>query len=61
MDIEMIENMKCCGNCSWRNIMDMGSCVMENCKLNRDETMPSAGYCYKWDFDNLTFKDRNKY
>jgi hypothetical protein len=54
----MEEDLKCCGNCSHRNTMDMGGYIAELCNFRKENTNGSENVCEMWDFDNLKSKDR---
>ncbi|GEM_PF-6084235 len=48
----MNENdLKCCGNCLYRNGVDMGDCFEENCEQRHHTS--SFEYCDEWAFDGL--------
>ena len=53
-----LEDLKCCGNCSYRQ-----SETGENCQdgKNRLENIITAkGYCKAWQWDKLKREDREK-
>jgi len=51
---QVIENLKCCGNC--RYLVDI--CFKENeCEL-KGQDIDSYMYCKDWEFDGLTREDR---
>ena len=52
-----IESLKCCGNCKERSSYNMGNYYGECCKI---KNMGSHGYCYKWEYDHSTNKDRRE-
>jgi len=52
-----VANLKCCGNCRYRESIDMGNDFSEKCEFGNH--MESSAYCESWDFDNLTIKERH--
>ena len=52
-----LEDLKCCGNCSFRKSLDMGDNFSETCTGNLS-IKQSYGYCSEWQYDELLQKDR---
>ena len=53
------ENLKCCGNCAYNRSMDMGAkLAREEWCIMKVESEGSDDYCFKWEYDKLTRKDR---
>ena len=53
------EDMKCCGNCKFREAELTDDTSEEYCTKGQS-IIGSWGYCKKWSFDTLTRKDREK-
>ena len=52
------EDLKCCGNCSWRGTMDMGTYFGESCNFDKEFTEEGSHVCYHWNYDGLESKWR---
>ena len=55
MEIQL-DDLKCCGNCTHRTSIDMGSEHEESCKKNYNT--PSYMKCDEWEYDKLKWSDR---
>jgi len=51
-----LNDLKCCGNCAYRNRTDNGNYYDEQCK--KDYNTGSNEICIKWEYDKLHFKIR---
>ena len=51
------KDLKCCGNCKYRNREDYGYAQIENCPY---ETLPSWGICSKWEYDGFNIYSRHQ-
>ena len=53
-----VDDLKCCGNCSFRHRSDNGNYYEEGCK--KDYNVGSNEICIKYKYDRLKFKERLK-
>jgi hypothetical protein len=50
------DDLKCCGNCSNRDAVDMGDYMSETCR-NKKITQ-SCEICREWEYDKMIFHRR---
>jgi len=53
----LAEDLKCCGNCLYRQSIDMGNDFSEKCEFGNH--MESSAYCGSWTWDNLLKGNRH--
>ncbi len=57
LNTNIIDDLKCCGNCSFRHHIENLDHEEEACKY---DVRPSCGICKKWKYDNLKKADREE-
>lgn len=48
-----IEDLKCCGNCCYRDRMDNGYNSEEWCMNRKEDLTESSRVCPKWEYDGV--------